>query len=121
MISEDNFIIVSINPVSVNDCWKGRRFKTDKYKSYERELLLKLKPYKLPEPPYSVYYEFGLSSALSDWDNPVKPFQDILQKKYRFNDVDIQEAVVRKVKTVKGKEYVKFKIESYKKFLIGII
>lgn len=51
---------------------------------------------------------------MSDWDNPVKPLQDILQKKYRFNDKDIIEASVKKVKVIKGQEYFKVKIESIK-------
>lgn len=48
---------------------------------------------------------------LSDFDNPIKPFQDVLQAKYGFNDSRIVEAVVRKVKTKKGQEYIKFAIK----------
>ena len=47
----------------------------------------------------------------ADWDNPIKPFVDILQKKYGFNDRDILEATVKKVKTAKGKEYIEFSLE----------
>ena len=55
--------------------------------SVTKENLLYLLPsIKLPEPPYTVYYEFGFSSAASDIDNPVKLLQDILQKKYSFDD-----------------------------------
>lgn len=101
---------VDIKPLSVNQVWQGKRFKTSKYKSYEREMILKLPKIKMPKPPFKVYYEFGMSSSLSDWDNPIKPFQDILQKKYNIDDRDIFEANVKKVKTEKGKEYIKFKI-----------
>ena len=66
---------------------------------------------KLPEPPYKVYYEFGFSSAASDTDNPVKPFQDILSKKYKFDDKLIHEMNVKRAKVKKGGEYIKFKIE----------
>lgn len=103
---------IKIKPLSVNECWQGKRFKTKKYNIYERELLLLLKPIKLPLSPYKIYLEFGLSNTLSDWDNPVKPIQDILQKKYGFNDRDIFEAHVKKVKVKKGEEYVFFNIES---------
>ena len=101
---------IYIKPLSVNKCFQGRRFKTNEYKNYEYELLLKLPKIKLPEPPFSVYYEFGFSSANSDLDNPIKPLQDILQKKYKFNDKDIHEMTAKKVKGNKGKEYLKLKI-----------
>jgi len=102
--------LISIKPLSVNQVWQGKRFKTQKYKSYEKEVLLLLPMIKVPEPPYKVYYEFGMSSSLSDWDNPIKPFQDILQKRYGIDDRDIYEANVKKVKTIKGQEYIKFDI-----------
>lgn len=98
--------------MSVNQAWQGKRFKTLKYKKYERDLLLMLPSIKLPQPPYFVSYEFGMSSTLSDWDNPIKPFQDILQKKYGFDDRDILKAEVIKEIVPKGKEYLKFNIQS---------
>jgi len=101
---------IKIKPLSVNQVWQGRRFKTNKYKAYEKELLLKLPTIKIPEPPFKVYYEFGVSSSLFDWDNPIKPFQDVLQKKYSIDDRHIYEAHVKKVKTIKGQEYIKFEI-----------
>jgi len=104
-------IRIQIKPLSVNEAWQGERFKTPKYKQYEKDLLFLLPKIILPEPPYKVTYKFGFSHSLSDWDNPVKPLQDVLQKKYSFNDRDIFEAVVRKVKTDKGCEFFEFNIE----------
>lgn len=101
---------IKLKPLSVNEAWQGKRFKTPLYKSYERSLLYLLPHYELPKPPYEVYYEFGVSSPLADWDNPVKPFQDVLQKKYKFNDKDIVRAVVTKIKVEKGDEYISFEI-----------
>ncbi len=101
-----------IKPLSVNDCWQGKRFKTKKYKEYEKILLVMLPTIELPKPPYKVYYEFGFSSASSDLDNPIKPLQDILQKKYGFDDKNIFEMVAKRVKVKKGEEYLVFKIES---------
>ena len=49
-----------IKPLSVNKAWAGKRFKTEDYKSYEKELLLALPKQEVPEPPYCVYFEFGL-------------------------------------------------------------
>ena len=105
-------IKIEIKPLSVNECWQGQRFKTPKYKAYEKHTLLLLPKITLPPPPFKIQFELGLSSPLADWDNPIKPIQDILQKKYGFNDKDIVRAVVDKIKVSKGQEYFKFKIES---------
>ncbi len=104
-------IRIDLKPLSVNDVWQGRRFKTQKYKAYEKELLYTLPNIKLPNPPYSVYYELGFSSAASDIDNPIKPLQDVLQKRYEFDDKHIHEMIVRKFKVKKGQEYFKFEIK----------
>ncbi len=105
-------ITVNIKPLSVNSAWQGKRYKTPEYKSYEKTVLLMLpKRIELPNPPFSITFEFGVSSKLSDWDNPIKPFQDILCKKYDIDDRDIYKGTVSKVLVKKGEEYVKFKIE----------
>lgn len=104
---------VNIVPVSVNACWKGKRFKTKHYQDYERDLFYLLPKLQVPEGELKVTVTFGVSSSLSDIDNPIKPFLDILQKKYNFNDKNIFELHVRKTKTLKGMEYIKFKIEEY--------
>lgn len=105
-------ITINVKPISVNDCWQGKRFKTPKYKNYERDMLLIMPKIQLPQPPYKISFEFGFSNSLCDWDNPVKPIQDILQKKYGFNDKDIYEATVKKSLVKKGQEYFSYLIES---------
>lgn len=101
---------IDIKPLSVNACWAGRRFKTQEYKQYEKDMFLLLPKIKIPKPPYKVYYEFGFSSGASDLDNPIKPLQDILQKKYGFNDKHIHEMIAKRVKVKKGQEYLVFNI-----------
>ena len=98
-------IKINIKPLSVNKCWQGKRFKTPEYKAYEQELLLRLPAQKISNPPYSIFFKFGMSNSLSDWDNPIKPLQDSLQKKYSFDDKDIVEAHIEKIKVKKGEEY----------------
>ena len=109
-----NEVRVNIKPLSVNQVWKGRRFKTPEYKVYSTAVSL-LIPKKIivPEGLLRVYYEFGLSSNGGDWDNGVKPLQDIISAKYGFNDNRIMEATVRKVIVKKGQEYISFKIEPF--------
>lgn len=105
-------IKLDIKPLSVNLAWKGRRFKTDKYKQYERDVLYLLPQMKLGKPPYEIYLEFGFSNMGADFDNPVKLITDLIQKKYNFDDKHIIEAHIKKVKTEKGKEYIKFTLQS---------
>lgn len=107
-------VFVPVKPMSVNDAWQGRRFKTIQYKEYERTVRSCLPLMNLPQAPYKISYEFGFSNGASDIDNPVKLFTDILQKFYGFNDKDIHELNVKKSRAVKGVEFVKFKIESCK-------
>jgi len=101
---------IGIKPLSVNDCYKGRRFRTKDYDNYERTLMFLLPKIEMPEPPYAIYLEFGFSSKASDWDNCIKNFQDCLQKKYDFNDKEIYTGFVKKKIVPKGQEYVTFQI-----------
>ena len=105
---------VNINPLSVNKAFKGRRFKTDEYKRYEKDVLDNLPALKIPKGRLFVIINFGFSSKLKDIDNPVKLFIDILQKRYNFNDRDIFKLNVQKEIVKKGKEYIKFEIKSIK-------
>jgi Endodeoxyribonuclease RusA. len=107
-------IHIDIKPMSVNDAWKGRRFRTDEYKRYQNSLLWLLPKIKLPPPPYELHFKFGFSSSASDWDNPIKPTQDILSKKYGFNDKLIRKATVETEIVPKGKEYIEFEIKTLK-------
>lgn len=101
---------LDIKPMSVNQAWQGKRFKTQAYKRYERDVMLLLKPFNIPNGDLSIELEWGFSNAASDWDNPIKPFQDILQKKYGFNDSRVIMAKVIKKKVKKGEEYISFNI-----------
>lgn len=106
---------IDIKPLSVNESWQGKRYKTDKYKLYERACLFMLP--KLNVPPkgkLQIEFVFGLSSKSSDWDNPIKPIQDIMQKKYGFNDNRIYRAIVEKVDVEKGNEFIEFNITELK-------
>lgn len=98
-----------IKPLSVNEAYMGRKRKTAKYRMYEAEL-----PMLLPEievPPrgdLGLRVTWGFSSSASDLDNPLKPFLDILQTTYGFNDKRVHELIVHKVKTDKGDEFIEF-------------
>jgi Holliday junction resolvase RusA-like endonuclease len=103
---------IKIKPLSVNDAWKGRRFKTDEYKNYNIELLWKLPRIEVPKGKLLIYLEWGFSSAGSDFDNPTKPFCDVLQEKYGFNDNRIVDANIKTFSVKKGCEYIKYYFKS---------
>ena len=112
-------IKVDLKPLSVNDAWKGRRYMTDEYKTYKKSLFYLLpQKIEIPDPPFEIHFEFGFSSSLSDWDNPIKPTQDIIAKKYGFNDKLIKKGVVISESVKPGKEYIKFKLLHYEKVLL---
>jgi len=65
---------------------------------------------EIPEGDLFVFLEWGFSSRGSDFDNPIKPFMDVLQKKYKFNDNQAYQAFIEKRIVKKGSEYIKFEI-----------
>lgn len=103
---------VNIKPLSVNEAWQGKRFKSKKYAAYELELLFKLENIEVSfdKQPLELDLTVGLSNMASDIDNIVKPFVDILQKKYHFNDKYIFRLIVEKHLVEKGFEFIEFRI-----------
>jgi len=100
-------MIIKIKPLSVNEAWQGKKYKTKKYDDYEELLINNLLPNDYLLNYNSLNIEFGFSSRASDLDNPLKPLIDILQKKYNFNDNKIYELEVNKEIVKKGDEYIK--------------
>jgi Holliday junction resolvase RusA-like endonuclease len=110
---EQETVNLNIKPFSVNDAWKGRRFRTDAYDNFENYVMLML-PNTIAVPkevPLRLTFWFGVSSKASDYDNPIKPMQDILQKAYEFDDKWIFEGKQFKEIVPKGQEYIRFKLE----------
>jgi len=106
---------IKTKAISVNECWQGRRFKTKLYKDYEEALGYLLPKIEVPEGELELKINVGLSNIQSDLDNCVKPFQDILQKKYGFNDRWIKRLIMEKEKVGKGEEYIEFSLTKYRK------
>jgi len=105
-------IEIPIKPLSVNEAFKGRRFKTDKYDAFIYEMLLRLPKITLPKAPYSIDIVLGYSSRASDIDNGLKSLLDCLVKKYGFDDREIYQMNVKKEIVKKGSEFIKFEINS---------
>lgn len=104
---------IYIKPLSVNGAWQGKRFKTPAYKKYERDLLLLLPQMPIPKAPYQINIEVAFSSKASDLDNILKPFLDVLQKKYGINDKDIYKLSAVKSIIPKGNEFIRFDIITF--------
>jgi Holliday junction resolvase RusA-like endonuclease len=97
---------INEKPLSVNQAWQGKRFKTPIYKAYEKEMLLRMPAGKIEtDQMLRVEFFFGFSNKASDLDNPVKLLLDIAQKKYGFNDSNVYELNVRKCIVKKGEEF----------------
>ena len=105
---------INIKPLSVNKAWKGKRFKSNMYKVYEIELLYKLPKLNIPKKiKLELNIHVGFSSKGSDLDNVCKPFQDILSKKYGFNDNQIYKLIMTKEIVPKKAEFISFNISEY--------
>lgn len=101
---------LNIKPLSINQTFRGRLFKTKLCKDYEEELGYLLPRLYVPKGKLHLDLKFGFSSKASDWDNPVKVFVDVLQKKYGFNDKEIYSAKLIKEVVPRGKEFIEFEI-----------
>lgn len=108
-------IKLEIKPLSVNKAFQGRRFKTNDYKKFEKQMLLLLPKLKKElTGSLKIELEYGFSSKLSDIDNPCKLVLDCLVKKYGFDDRQIYELNQVKKIVKKGSEYIKFSIVELK-------
>ena len=105
---------INIKPLSVNQAWQGRRFKTKAYDKYISDMLMLLPKLKVSTEKLELEITFGLSSRAADIDNPLKCFIDCLQKRYGFDDKMIYRLIVNKDITKKGKEYIEFIIRDIK-------
>jgi hypothetical protein len=106
---------LDIKPLSANEAWQGRRFRTPKYNRYIRDILMILPSFNVPEGHLELKLTFGFSNAASDFDNPVKCFVDCLQKKYGFNDKMIKRCVIEVEQVKKGCEFVEWDLTAIEK------
>lgn len=110
-------MIIKIKPLSVNKARQWKRFKTKDYKQYEKALLMLL-PHKInikDTKNMELHVKRGFSNSLSDVSNPIKLFEDILQKKYWINDRYFWREILEKEIVPKGEEYIYFDIKEYVK------
>ena len=108
----NGLVTVKVKPMSTNEAWRGRRFKSPSYLNYQKRVTSLLPPMEIAATKLKLFIEFGFSSKGSDIDNGVKQAGDILSKFYGYNDNQIYEMNLRKVIVPKGSEYFAFRIET---------
>ena len=104
---------VNIQPLSINKGYTGRKFKTEEYKKYERDLKLYLCTIKLPKvkprQKFYLYLEFGIPTR-QDVTNGIKLLEDILTAHMGINDRHTMAVYCRKVITRKEDCYIRFNV-----------
>lgn len=106
-------MIVKIKPLSVNQVWQGKRFKTKKYKDYEKEFLYLLLGNKkvsgYVEISYKVYLRYFSTSDIGNFE---KPITDILVKANLIDDDRfVKKIVMEKFKSIE--DYIEINIKKY--------
>jgi Holliday junction resolvase RusA-like endonuclease len=102
---------INQKPLSVNQAWQGKRYKTPAYKDYEKAMIFMMPKGNIESlEMLRVEFFFGFSNSASDLDNPVKLLMDIAQKRYGFNDKNVFELNVRKCLVKKGQEFIQMGI-----------
>lgn len=104
---------IQIKPLSANEAYicKGKsRIKTEKYKKYIEDVGWQLKSMEIPDGELEISILVGFSNKASDLDNAAKPFIDILQKHYGFNDSRIYALTMLKTIVPKGEEFISFEL-----------
>ena len=101
---------INIKPLSLNEGYTGKRYKTNAHRAWHNDVLLMLPKLVVPDPPFEIHLKFGFSNKASDFDNCVKFAVDCLQIKYKFNDKLIRRAIIDTDIVPVGKEYFEFEL-----------
>jgi len=101
---------IDVKPMTMNQAYRGKRYKSDLYKTYIAACMIRMRPMEIPEGELELHLQIGVSNRGFDVDNCAKPFIDILQKKYGFNDNRIYHLSIYKRIVPKGQEYISFDI-----------
>lgn len=104
---------IEIKPLSINEAYRGKVYKSPEYKQYTKDIPLLLPKFTVPDGNLELTLEFGFSSMASDVDNCIKPFLDMLQECYGFNDKRVYKVTAEKKIVKKGEEYIKFDLALY--------
>lgn len=108
--SNEEWTHSNLKPLSVNQAFCGKKVKTALYRKYEGHLIRNLPDLQIPEGPLELRVVVYYSNKASDIDNCLKPFIDVLQKRYDFDDKHIYRIRITKVIVPKGDDNLAFRI-----------
>ena len=100
----------NLKPLSANQAFCGKKVKTAGYRKYEQQLIRTLPDIEIPPDLIELRVVVYYSNKQSDIDNCLKPFIDVLQKRYGFNDNKIYRIRITKVIVPKGTENIAFRL-----------
>lgn len=89
---------IQILPISINKAFRGRRFKTQECKNWERDFQYLLQRKKIIKGKVGIIYRFFLhNDKTTDYDNLIKVLQDNLVKaEYIEDDRKIYQVYIEK-------------------------
>ena len=105
-------IEIPIKPLTANRMWKGRRFKSTEYKTFQTAMvaLLNRSGLVIPDGRLTFEVEAGVSGRF-DLDNVIKSTLDTIQlHDPNFNDVDVFRIVATKILKKPRDEYLAFNL-----------
>ena len=104
---------LQLKPISVNEAYKGRKFKTPQHKKFKDHAKILLRSKRLPKvekkQPFFILYHF-YTNMQNDLDNLIKLTQDSICEKLGTDDRYIMGMHAKKFIAKKGEEKIKFKI-----------
>ena len=106
---------IELKPVSINEAFRGRRFKTKECKDFEDDFMILAPKRRMIKGEIEVEYKFYLKNhGKADYDNYIKIVQDLIVKcGYIEDDRKIYKATIYKIPS--DKNYIEFKINKYGK------
>jgi len=124
MMTSNPWIFTGLKPLSTNEAYApravkrgprytGEIYKTPIYRTYESRLIKALPEIHIPEGKLFLKVKVCYLRSNSDIDNCLKPFIDVLQKRYSFNDNKIYKIVIKKYVVKKGEEGIHFWLGEY--------
>jgi len=111
---------LNIKPFSVNRARSvraGRVISSKSKKEFQKKcliLLIRIRKGSIKiYPKMKLHCRWGMSyPEISDWDNPMKPFQDLLAKRFDFDDNQIWFGSAEKIKS--KKPFIEFTLTEYR-------
>jgi Holliday junction resolvase RusA-like endonuclease len=113
MSDPTHWVSTGLKPLSANKMHLGRKIDSAEYRKYRTALTRRLPDIEIPDGPLRVRVLACFSSKLADLDNVLKPFLDVLQARYGFNDRHVHRIVAQKKIVPKGQETILFAVDSW--------